>query len=126
MKQKEREKAPVQQSQTEGVKAPTSVYDDSTFDAFDRGHSRGPIPLQNAAEPTVEVKPELVKDIRDEMKLPDKQFRRNITLSEEQFRKLELIMMNFPLCHLMIQFQMLSYINWLCHIPIYHLYLNLI
>ena len=91
MKQKERDKAPVQQSQTEGVKAPTSVYDDSTFDVFDRGHSRGPIPLQNTAEPTVEVKQELVKDIRDEMKLPDKQFRRNITLSEEQFRKLELI-----------------------------------
>ena len=69
----------------------SSIYDDSTFDVFDRGHSSGPIPLQTSVEPIVEVKPEPVKDIRNEMKLPDKQFRRNITLSEEQFRKLELI-----------------------------------
>lgn len=91
MKQKERDKAPVQQAQTEEAKTPASVYDDSTFDAFDRGHSRGPIPLQTPVEPMVEVKAEPAKDIRDEMKLPDKLFRRNITLSEEQFRKLELI-----------------------------------
>lgn len=69
----------------------SSIYDDSTFDVFDRGHSSGPIPLQTSVEPIVEVKPEPVKDIRNEMKLPDKLFRRNITLSEEQFRKLELI-----------------------------------
>jgi hypothetical protein len=68
-----------------------SIYDDSTFDAFDRGHGSGPIPLQTSVEPMVEVKAEPAKDIRDEMKLPDKLFRRNITLSEEQFRKLELI-----------------------------------
>ena len=68
-----------------------SIYDDSTFDVFDRGHSSGPIPLQAPVEQIVEVKPEPIKDLRSEMKLPDKQFRRNITLSEEQFRKLELI-----------------------------------
>lgn len=91
MKQKERDKNPAQQPQAEEMKVPASVYDDSTFDVFDRGHSSGPIPLQTSVDSIVEVKPEAVKDIRDEMKLPDKQFRRNITLSEEQFRKLELI-----------------------------------
>lgn len=91
MKQKERDKNPAQQPQAEEMKVPASVYDDSTFDVFDRGHSSSPIPLQTSVDSIVEVKPEAVKDIRDEMKLPDKQFRRNITLSEEQFRKLELI-----------------------------------
>ena len=91
MKQKERDKTPAQQPQAEEMKVPASVYDDSTFDVFDRGHSSAPIPLQTSVDSIVEVKPEAVKDIRDEMKLPDKQFRRNITLSEEQFRKLELI-----------------------------------
>lgn len=91
MKQKERDKTPAQQPQAEEVKAPVSVYETEEFDKFDKSHSKGPIPFNRPIDSVVEPTPELIKDLRDEMKLPDKQFRRNITLSEEQFRKLELI-----------------------------------
>ena len=68
-----------------------STYEDSVFDAFDKPQGQGPIPLQTQTESTMEPDSEPVKDLLQEMKQPNKQFRRNITLSEEQFRKLELI-----------------------------------
>lgn len=68
-----------------------STYEDSVFDAFDKPQGQGPIPLQTQVGSTMAPDPEPVKDLLQEMKQPNKQFRRNITLSEEQFRKLELI-----------------------------------
>lgn len=88
MKQKERKEAltPVETQKK-------STYEDSVFDAFDKPQGQGPIPLNTPVEPTVVQKPKLepAKDLFQEMKQPNKLFRRNITLSEEQFRKLELI-----------------------------------
>ena len=68
-----------------------SIYNDSVFDAFDKSHSSGVIQVQPDSDAKIEENQVLDTDVMLEMKQPNKLYRRNITLSEEQFRKLELI-----------------------------------
>lgn len=89
MKKKERDG--LANAQVEPTPKP-SVYNDSMFDAFDKKQDSGVIQMQTtkAVPPTEEPKP--TKEQPTEMhKEPNKLYRRNITLSEELFRRLEFI-----------------------------------
>lgn len=70
----------------------TSVYDDSVFDSFDKPQSSGPIAMHPGQIAPVEEVPKQNKAQSVEAhKEPNKLYRRNITLSEEQIRRLEFI-----------------------------------
>lgn len=89
MKKKERDG--LANAQVEHTPKP-SVYNDSMFDAFDKKQDSGVIQMQvtQAVPPTEDLKP--TKEQPTEMhKEPNKLYRRNITLSEELFRRLEFI-----------------------------------
>lgn len=86
MKQKERHNPKEKET---GTKA--SYYSDADFDAFDQRPvmqtAAAPVPVPAAANATTGTE-------RKSHKEPDKLYRRNITLSEEQFRRLEFIKKN--------------------------------
>lgn len=75
---------PKKEQESAGTKQ--SFYEDAVFDSFDQKPQsaaiESPLPIASEAKPETQEK---------SYKLPDKLFRRNITLSEEQFRKLEFI-----------------------------------
>lgn len=81
MKKKERKK-PAQET----VEKKSSYYNDTDFDAFDQKPTSTTI---SVTSPTEEVF--IPEEPKKSYKEPDKQFRRNITLSEELFRRLEFI-----------------------------------
>ena len=76
-------------SRLEQEKPKNNFYSDSDVEVLD--NPLGSTMQEVKAEPVVEHKQEPIKDLNEEMKQPNKLYRRNITLSEEQFRKLELI-----------------------------------
>lgn len=76
-------------SRLEQEKPKNNFYSDSDVEVLD--NPLGSTMQEVKAEPAVEHKQEPAKDLNEEMKQPNKLYRRNITLSEEQFRKLELI-----------------------------------
>ena len=69
-----------------------SVYDDSVFDAFDKKQGSGVIQMQSTQTVPSAEEPKPTKEHSQEThKEPNKLYRRNITLSEELFRRLEFI-----------------------------------
>ena len=69
-----------------------SVYDDSVFDAFDKKQGGGVIQMQATQSAPSAEEPKPTKEQPQEThKEPNKLYRRNITLSEELFRRLEFI-----------------------------------
>lgn len=63
-----------------------SVYNDDDFENFDKKPE-----TSESLEESKKEQPIRVEKPKKSYKEPDKMFRRNITLSEEQFRKLEFI-----------------------------------
>lgn len=81
MKKKERTKPAQETAETK-----SSYYNDTDFDAFDQKPTSTTIGAPSSTE-EVSIPEEPKKSYKE----PDKQFRRNITLSEELFRRLEFI-----------------------------------
>jgi len=81
MKKKNRTK-----TEQETAESKSSYYNDTDFDSFDQKPAtptiNAPIQIEEAPKP---------EEPKISYKEPDKQFRRNITLSEELFRRLEFI-----------------------------------
>ena len=89
MRKKERDGLTI--TQAEPTSKP-SVYNDSMFDAFDKRQDSGVIPVQTTQDVPSSGEPKPAKEQPTEMhKEPNKLYRRNITLSEELFRRLEFI-----------------------------------
>ena len=63
-----------------------SVYNDDDFENFDKKPE-----TSESSEESKKEQPTRTEKPKKSYKEPDKMFRRNITLSEEQFRKLEFI-----------------------------------
>jgi hypothetical protein len=76
-------------SRLEQEKPKNNFYSESDVEVLD--NPLGSNMQEIKTEPIIERGQEPVKDLTVEMKQPNKLYRRNITLSEEQFRKLELI-----------------------------------